>query len=68
MLDDWEEQQAEERKKREENTTQRERKEFLSKYANATKEELISLIFDHQKRLEKLEDELRYISSRSQQF
>ena len=68
MPNDWEIEQERERKKREENTMQRERKEFLSKYAEATKEELLSIIFDHKKRLEKIEDELRYISSRSQRF
>ena len=66
MPDEWEVKRRDNQKRHEANLLLLEKKEFFLEHANATKEDLLGIIFDHKKRLEKLENKLNYLSSRSQ--
>lgn len=68
MLDQWQIDRENARKIREENLVLEEKNKFLLEHSEATREDLLGIMFDYKKRLEKLENKLNCLLSQSQSF
>ncbi len=68
MLDRWEVEEKRIEEKKEVARISRQKRNFLTRHKNAANEDILRLIFDLQKRLEKLESQLDSVSSQFMRY